>query len=163
MQSYIKRENAYFSGNKRVFASSPFVRREGRVKGLRDAGVECEWLRWVENFICWCPHFFIPWGAATKTSWWISCSEHKDAKEETQRDKWGKKKQSGDLFSKSDQIYFVSFVYLVSLSSLGFYKTQMLSSLNRLTSWKSDRAQIKILIIMIIIIIRDPTYLKNIL
>lgn len=109
------------------------------------------------------PTFFIPWGAATKTSWWISCSEHKDAKEETQRDKWGKKKQSGDLFSKSDQIYFVSFVYLVSLSSLGFYKTQMLSSLNRLTSWKSDRAQIKILIIMIIIIIRDPTYLKNIL
>lgn len=44
VQSYIKRENAYFSGNKRVFASSPFVRREGRVKGLRDAGVECEWL-----------------------------------------------------------------------------------------------------------------------
>lgn len=73
------------------------------------------------------------------------------------------KQQSGDLFSKSDQIYFVSFVYFVSLSSLGFYKTQMLSSLNRLTSWKSDRAQIKILIIMIIIIIRDPTYLKNIL
>lgn len=73
------------------------------------------------------------------------------------------KQQSGDLFSKSDQIYFVSFVYFVSLSSLGFYKTQMLSSLNRLTSWKSDRAQIKILIIMIMIIIRDPTYLKNIL
>lgn len=73
------------------------------------------------------------------------------------------KQQSGDLFSKSDQIYFVSFVYFVSLSSLGFYKTQMLSSLNRLTSWKSDRAQIEILIIMIIIIIRDPTYLKNIL
>lgn len=73
------------------------------------------------------------------------------------------KQQSGDLFSKSDQIYFVSFVYLVSLSSLGFYKTQMLSSLNRLTSWKSECAQIKILIIMIMIIIRDPTYLKNIL
>lgn len=105
MQSYIKRENAYFSGNKRVFASSPFVRREGRVKGLRDAGVECEWLRWVENFIWWCPHFFIPWGAATKTSWWISCSEHKDAKEETQRDKWGK--------NNNLVIYFLSLIRFI--------------------------------------------------
>lgn len=60
MQSYIKREHAYFSGNKRVFASSPFVRREGRVKGLRDAGVECERL-WRTSSVD--AHIFLSLGA----------------------------------------------------------------------------------------------------
>lgn len=103
MQSYIKRENAYFSENKRVFTSSPFVQREGRVKGLHDAGVE--WVV-VENFIWWCPHFFSPWSASTKTSWWISGSEPKDAKEEFQRDKWGKK-------NNNLVIYFLSLIQFI--------------------------------------------------
>lgn len=87
----------------------------------------------VENFIWWCPHFLslgaprlkLPGGSRAQ-----SIKMQRKKPRETSEDK----QQSGDLFSKSDQIYFVSFVYFVSLSSLGFYKTQMLSSLNRLTS-----------------------------
>lgn len=131
VQSYIKRENAYFSGNKRVFASSPFVQREGRVKGLRDAGVECERL-WRTSSVD--AHIFLSLGAPRLKLPGGSRAQSIKMQRKKPRETSEDKQQSGDLFSKSDQIYFVSFVYFVSLSSLGFYKTQMLSSLNRLTS-----------------------------